>query len=246
MRYDWGDVFLHAILVTPAALLVAVPIYVYKHHAGAGYPFWAYLGLFVFYYLVVAIPAYYLFAALDQWYVGPRPSKISIAKQQNDLMDAQLRARGRLDYSQGGWNAARYAAYASWDKPHYARGFGEAKAEAEAAAAAAAKAQAAVAPQARNAAVVAGVAAAAGGVAYAAAQTHTTADRGGDYYIALDPVVINPASGLPTTMGMGTPDVMGNSWCTTDHQQYWEPPVDTWQPDNSWQDNSWQDNNSWE
>ena len=46
---------------------------------------------------------------------------------------------------------------------------------------------------------------------------------------------VNPATGLPTVGGMGTQDVAGNSWCTTDAFAYTPEPdsfvADTYTPD---------------
>ena len=41
---------------------------------------------------------------------------------------------------------------------------------------------------------------------------------------------INPASGMPTVGGAGSPDVAGNSWCTVDNwcpEVYYEAPFDS-------------------
>lgn len=42
-------------------------------------------------------------------------------------------------------------------------------------------------------------------------------DSGDDHMWAENNQPINPASGLPTVGGIGSQDVAGNSWGTTDH-----------------------------
>jgi len=173
MRYDWRDVFVHTLAGILAALLVAVPVYIYKHHADAGYPFWVYAGLFVVYYLLVAIPAYYFVGWLDQLCFGP-------IYQRGLPKRVVLASRPRVP----------------------------------------APARAAAVPQVRS------TAGAAGGAANAALEYPAAASTDYPPTPEQEPIVFNPASGLPTIVGWGSLDVGGNNWGTTDHQ-YWEQPVDT-------------------
>jgi hypothetical protein len=72
----------------------------------------------------------------------------------------------------------------------------------------------------------------AGGVAVAAGAAYMPADFGGKSNgqdLVYEEPVINPASGLPTVGGLGTPDVAMNSWCTLDHScpdVFYEAPTD--------------------
>ena len=81
--------------------------------------------------------------------------------------------------------------------------------------------------------IAAGVAS---GAAIAAGAAYLAGDAGGqandqDMGFQQDPFEnINPASGLQTIGGMGSPDIAGNSWCTLDHScpdVFYEAPFDS-------------------